>query len=172
MDTHRHRRSRRTALLLAAACAVAPLTGCGAPPATTELLAVARQGLAGAQQAESDHHAAALERIAARRAALDAAFDADVARVASGELTDAAGAPVALTAEWVISARKGYAAARDALAEQARAAEQAHATRADNLAAADEALAMAQELIVRQWALRDRVQKTVLTLYRSIRYDQ
>ncbi|MFW6132995.1 MAG: hypothetical protein ACOC8F_03800 [Planctomycetota bacterium] len=170
-DTGRTARRRAPAarLCLLAACLAVPLAGgCGAPPARTDLLTVARKGLAGAVQAEDEHHAAALERTATQQAALDAAFDADVKLAAAGELTDADGEPVRLTPEWVISARKGYAAARDLLADQARTAERAHATRVDNLDAADEALRMAQELIVRQWAIRDRIKQTVLNLYRSV----
>ena len=170
MTTHARRRApARTPhrFLLAALCLLSPLAGCEAPPATMELIAVARTGLAGAGEAEDQRHEQEQAHLAAQAAALDAAFDADVRLAAAGELTGADGERVALDAEWVISARKGYAAARDLLADEARAAEREHATRADNLRASDEALEMAQELIAERWAVGARVRRTVMNLFRS-----
>jgi len=146
--------------------ALALLAGCSTPPATLELLAVARAGLADALEAQRVQHADTLGRLDAQSAALDAAFDADVRLVAAGGVQDADGNPVALTPEWVISTRQGYAAAVGALAEQRRLAEREHAIRADNLAAADEALEMAAELISRQSNMNEDLRQYLLALQR------
>jgi len=127
--------------------------GCGAPPATLDLIDVARKALAGASAYEADRHADALKRLDAQASALDAAFDADVRLAEAGKITSAAGEPVALTGAWVISARKGYAAARDGLAEQRRRFQAAHDMHLDNLQAAGKALDLAGRLILEQYAL-------------------
>ncbi len=68
----------------------------------------------------------------------------------------------------MISARKGYAAARDLLAEQLRSNESAHATRLDNLQAADESLEMATQLIIQQSAIADRVRMQLLEAQKKL----
>ena len=73
--------------------------GCGAPPATMELIAVARRGLADASTLEKGRHTAAVGRLAALKAALDSAFDADARLIEAGKIQDAAGKPVPLSAE-------------------------------------------------------------------------
>lgn len=164
--------ARNAILFLAAGLAAVVAPGCSAPPATLELIAVARQGLAHAEAAEAEHHAQAAARLDTRRAALDAAFDADVRLVAAGRIRGEGGAPVELTPDWVISARKGYAAARDALADHARRAEADHAVRLDNLRAADEALDLAADLILRRQNLTARARRLIMNLHRrSIHHE-
>ena len=143
------------------------LGGCAAPPATLELIAVARRALVEAKETQAAQHAELLQHIEAQQAAMDAAFDADVTLAAAGGITDARGQPVPFTPRWVISARRGYIAARDELAGQIRQAEAAHAVRQDNLAAADEALDMASQLIVAQWNIAERLKTLLLTAQRS-----
>jgi hypothetical protein len=143
-------------------------TGCGAPPATMELIAVARKGLADASTLEKSRHAEALSRLDAQKAALDSAFDADARLVEAGKIQDAAGKPLPLSAEWVISARRGYAAARDALAQQRRRLETENASHLDNLSAADEALAMAGRLILQHYALAGQARQIIHALGRRL----
>jgi len=147
------RRSRIRAACLAALLGGMVAGGCGAPPATLELIDVARKALSGASAYETDRHADALKRLDAQASALDAAFDADVRLAEAGKITNAAGEPVRLTGAWVISARTGYAAARDAVAEQHRRLQAAHDTHLDNLQAAADALDLASRLILQQYAL-------------------
>lgn len=142
-----------SAALLIAIC----LAGCGTDAAAVELIGAAQLGLNSATEGEKAHHARWQEQIDAQRAALAAAFDADVRLAASGQIPGADGQPVELSPEWVISARKGYAAALGMLAEQDRQATAAHATRMDNLAAAGECLQMARELLLRRAELTGRV---------------
>ena len=143
----------RSAFLLTAVC----LTGCGTDGATLELIKAAELGLDSAREGEQGHHERWQEQIEAQRAALAAAFDADVRLAASGQIIAADGQPVELSPEWVISARKGYAAALGMLAEQDRRAQAAHANRMDNLAAASQCLQMARELLLRRAELTGRV---------------
>jgi len=142
--------------------------GCAAPRATLELITAARKGIHSARQDAIDRHDEAIKRLEAQVAALDAAFDADVRLVAAGQVADADGEPVELTAEWIISARKGYAAARGLLAEQMRSAEAARAAGLDNLDAADESLEMASQLIVSRWNVAERVKQHLLSLQRRL----
>ena len=151
---------------------LAGLAGCGTPTATVDLVIIGRKGLSSAKTAEEKSHEEILTHLRGRMAALDAAFDADVRLVAAGSLKNADGKPVALDAEWVISARKGYAAARSLLAEQIRAAEAAHATRLDNLRAADEALEMASQLVVRQWSLSEKIKQQLMDFHRSLSHGE
>ena len=116
-------------------------------------------------------HEVEVQRLATQAAALDAAFDADVKLAAAGAICDAEGKPVELTPEWVISARKGYAAGRDILADEVRTAEATHRTGQDNLAAADEALEMATELTVWQSDLSERFKQHLMTVQRSLIHD-
>jgi len=117
MDTA-SRRMVSLALCLAVAAAGALFAGCAAPPATVELVNVARQALADASELADARRADDLARLDELAGALDAGFDADVRLVAAGGLIGPDGQPVGLSPEWVISARKGYAAARGALADQ------------------------------------------------------
>ena len=142
--------------------------GCTAPPATVELIAVARKALTDAAALEGNRLAQSVQGLDEQAAALDAAFDADVRMVEAGKLADAEGEPVALTAEWVISARKGYAAARSALADQRRRMEAQHAACLDNLAAGGEALDLATQLILQQYALSQRAMRLVGALERRL----
>lgn len=156
----------RIASFLVLGVAAFAAVGCSPPAATLELIAVARGGLADARAAQEELHEELIGQVRSRRSALDAAFDADVRAVAGGQVTGADGEPVTLDADWVISARKGYAAAGDLLAEQVRDIERARAVRLDNLAAADEALEMAADLILRQQAVGGRLREYVLKAQR------
>ena len=171
MDTA-SRRIVSCALWLAAAVAGTFPAGCTAPPATVELVNVARQALADASELADARRADDLARLDELAAALDIGFDADVRLVAAGGLAGADGKPVALSAEWVISARKGYAAARGALADQRtrRAAECAREK--DNMAAAGEALEMTVQLILQQYAVGERLRNLLLSAQRRIVHEQ
>lgn len=140
------------------------LPGCATPTATVDLLRVAREGIGSAQTAQAQMHRQQQQLTEGQLRALDAAFDADVRLVAAGGVQTASGEPVTLSPQWVISARKGYVAARDALAEQARRAEADHAVEMDNLAAAEEALRLAEELTVLQWNLGERFKQQFLRM--------
>lgn len=153
-------------LIVAVLAAIVP-GGCTAAPATLELITVARRALSEAKDTQAAQHAQLIQQMEAQQAALDAAFDADVTLAAAGGITDAQGQPVTFSPQWVISARRGYIAARDALAEQVRATEAAHAVRQDNLTAADEALDMAAHLIVTQWNIAERLKTVLLAAQRS-----
>ncbi len=162
----------RSKILLICFAAAAVLGGCGAPTATLELITVARKGIADARVGQEGLHAELVRRLGAQSAALDSAFDADARLAEAGQIKDAQGRPVALSAEWVISARRGYAAARDLLAGQIRSAEKTHATRMDNLSAADEALELASQLILSQWAVREQIRRRLLAVRRSLIHDK
>ena len=153
--------------VLRISCLLCLLAGCTPPAATLELIAVARAGLADAKAAGRESHEALMRQFVQQQAALDAAFDADVHLAEAGTLRDAQGNPVAMDGRWVIAARKGYVAARDAVARQAVAAQAVHATRQDNLAAADEALQMARDLIVEQQGLNLRTRQYLMSLQKS-----
>jgi hypothetical protein len=112
-----------------------------------------------------------VQQLAAQRRALDAAFDADVHLAAAGRLRGADGLAVELSPEWVVSARKGYAAARDILAEQARLADANHAVRLDNLAAAAEAVDMTEQLITLQWSIAEPLRQEFINLRRRLFHD-
>jgi len=154
--------------LLAASFAAAVFAGCSATPATLELLTAARQGLNMAMQAEGQNHAEIMQHLQGRRAALDAAFDSDVRMVAAGQIRDAGGKPVELSADWVIDARRGYSAACGVLDSDAQAAAAAHDKRLDNLRASDEALDMASQLIVQQWSVSERMRQTLIDVQRRL----
>ena len=140
--------------------------GCSAPTATLDLIGVARKAVALQRDAQRAQHEQIVRHFESQKRALDAAFDADVRLAAAGQITDPAGTPVAMTAEWIISARKGYAAARDIIDGQIASARQANATHTDNLAAADEALDLAGRLIVQQWSVGERIKQNVLDFQR------
>jgi anti-sigma factor RsiW len=159
-------------MILAAFFSLAVLGGCSAPPATLELLTVARHALVEAKQTQAAQHEELLKQIEAQQAAMDAAFDADVTLAAAGGLKDSDGQPVPFNPQWVISARRGYTAARDVLAQQVRQAEAAHAVHQDNLAAADEALEMASQLVVQQWNIAERLKTHLMTVQRRLTHGQ
>ena len=157
-----------TKLLICLVVAACPLAGCSAPSATLDLITVARMGIKSAAEVQTANHAELLRHYDTQAKALDSAFDADVRLVAGGQLADAAGKPVKLTAEWVISARKGYAAASGMIADQKRNAEAAHAVHLDNLNAADEALDMASQLIVQQSSLTQKLKQHLIGIQRRL----
>ena len=162
----------RIAAFSAAAAAAVVLGGCSAPSATLELITVARKALAEAKQTQAVQHDDLVKQLEANKAALDAAFDADVALAAAGGLKDANGQPVPFTPQWVISARRGYAAARDVLAQQVQQADAVHAVNQDNLTAADESLDMAAQLIVATWNVAERLRMQLLAAQRSLTHGQ
>lgn len=146
----------------------AVLAGCGAPSATLDLITLARKAMDSTRQGQLAQHSELMRQFKAQAAALDEAFDADVKLVAAGQIKDASGQPLSLSPQWVISARKGYVAARDIVSQQTRSAETAHATRIDNIKVADEALEMASQLIVRQWAISDRIKQELINVQRRL----
>jgi len=146
----------------------AVLSGCGDSTAAMDLITAAREGLTMEQRAVAAQHEQALRDLQAQQAAMDAAFDADVQLAAAGKILDADQQPIALTPEWVIEARQGYIAARDALTAQQRSAEAAYAAQLDNLRASDESLEMASQLILQQSRLAGRVQQVLLNTQRRL----
>lgn len=155
----------RVVCLIAAATL---LPACSPPQASLDLITVARKGLAMARQAELDQHQQTAQHWQAQMATLDAAFDADVKLAASGQLKDAQGQSVTLSANWVIAARKGFTAARDAMAAQVTQDQANHAGRMDNLQASDEALDLAGQLILEQMALGTRTRQALVAAQNKI----
>ncbi len=153
---------------MAVAMAGCLLAGCTAPPATVDLITVARKGLAMAKEAQASQHTEIVRHLESQSAALDSAFDADVRLAAAGQIKTADGQVAAFTPEWVISARKGYAAARDAMSTELRSAESANTARSDNLKAADEALDMASQLIVQQYSVSEQIKQQLINVQRSL----
>lgn len=153
----------RIKLLILTALFIVP-AGCQ-QTAAVDLITVARVGLADARDAQRHQHERLMQRLGQRKVALDDAFDADVRLAAAGAITDADGEPVALTPEWIISARRGYAAARDIVAEQMISAEREHAVHMDNIAAADEALEMAADLLLRHAAIAEPIRRKLLEIH-------
>ena len=147
---------------LAAVMLAGLVGGCSAPPATLDLITVARTALAEAQLAQDQQHQQLLSQLESSKASLDAAFDADVQLAAAGGIRDQDGNAVPMTPQWIISARKGYAAARDALDSQAQNMSAVHSQRQDNLRVADESLEMASQLILSQQSLDLRLQQQLL----------
>jgi hypothetical protein len=145
----------------AVAAMLAMVVGCG-DPAALELLTVARQAVAEARSDlaidRDEYHA----RMALQFRMLDSAFDADVRLVGAGGITSAEGTPATLNPEWIISARKGYAVARDATVQQMLVAEANYAIRQDNLLAADEAIDQAGRLMLKWSLLSDDIQRTLI----------
>jgi hypothetical protein len=158
--------------MLLTAVLPAMLAGCGAPTATLDLISVARRGLVDAREAELQRSEEMTRRVETQMDALGDAFDTDVRLVSAGEVTGADGKPVELSADWVISARKGYAAAQRMLLQQALADQADHLQRLDNLSAADEALQMAGGLIIRQAAVSQRARNVLTQLHRRIINDE
>jgi len=158
-------------LIIAALAGAVLLGGCAAPTATLDLISVARKGIAIARTDAQTRRVDAASRMASQVAALDAAFDADVRLAEAGSLTDDEGESVELTAEWVISARKGYSAARASLEERIRSVSDAHMAAIDNLDACDEALAMASQMIVANWNVSQHIKQYILEI-QEIKTDE
>ena len=157
--------------LLLAALAIIPAIfamGCSPPAASLDLITVARQGIAMARQSQQEQNEIIIKQLAAQQAALDAAFDADVRLAASGQIKDAAGKEIGLSSDWVISARKGYIAARDVLSNQIQQSQAATAVRIDNLHASDEALDMASQLIIQQQGLAIKLEQQLINMQRKL----
>jgi len=138
--------------------------GCASPTATIDLIAVGRSGLASARQAQLQNHDDLVARHKAQLSALDTAFDSDVRLAAAGGIKNSKGEPVALTPEWVISARRGYTAVRNIMAQQMQKTQTAHTTQLDNIKAADEALEMAGQLTVMQWNISEQFKQQFMKL--------
>ena len=138
--------------------------GCTAPTATVDLIAVGQAGLASAKESQLQNHDDLVKRYNAQLAALDAAFDSDVKLAAAGGIKDSKGEPIVLTADWVISARRGYTAARNILTQQMQEIQTAHTTQLDNIKAADEALDMAAQLTVMQWNISEQFKQQFMKL--------
>jgi len=153
---------------LFAACASAVLAGCTLPSATIDLIRVAQKGLADERQAVEATHDQLIEQLEGRQASLDAAFDADVRLAAGGQIEDPKGNPVALSPEWIISARKGYIAARDAIGGELVNVELVRQSRLDNLHAMQEALSMATDLVIRQSLLAENVKQYLSRIHRRL----
>jgi len=158
-------------LAILATLGLAP-AGCSAPTATLNLITFARKALVSAQQAQAAQHDELTQHLKKQATALDAAFDNDVRLVAAGQIKGASGEPIELTPEWVVSARKGYAAARDLIADEIRSAESSHAAELDNLKAADEALDMASQLIVRQSAIAEQIKQQLISVQRRLAHGK
>jgi len=140
------------------------LPGCATPTATIDLIGVAKKSLASAATAQQQSHELIVKQYQAQQASLDAAFDADVRLAATGGLKNAKGDPITLSADWIISARKGYTAARETLAEQIRNEQETHAVEQDNITAALDAMEMARELTVLQWNVGERFKQKFLKM--------
>lgn len=152
---------------LALIAATITLCSCATPTATTDLIAVGKMGLDQAATAERQAHARLMDALDRQKHTLDAAFDADVRLAANRSLQTAAGEPIELSAEWIIAARQGYAAARDEISRQQQAERSAHLQQLDNLQAATEALDLAAELTVLQWNVGEQIKQKFLQLQRS-----
>ncbi len=152
---------------LSAAMAIGA-AGCGGPDSTLDLLTVAQQGLHLAQEQQIQQHSRIVQHMQNNLIALDSAFDADVKLAAAGQIVGPDGQPVRLTADWVISARKGYTAARGMLTGQIQTTQASHAQSLANLQAAEDALQMAAELTVRRWQVAEQVKQHVLQTHRSL----
>jgi hypothetical protein len=121
---------RSIILLLFLACGCSTYTG-----AQRALIDQAREGLARIEQAHQERAALIESHHAQRRAALDAAFDAD------------ARAREAIDAQWVIDARRAYALAIDALHAQRAASAEADRVTRSNIRATRTALEHLQRLV-------------------------
>ena len=149
--------------ILCVAVALIFLTGCQTPAAVLDLVRIGQMGLDDARVAQQKLYAKRTQSRQTQLAALDAAFDADVRLVAAGAVKTPDG-PVALDADWVISARKGYGAARSLLEQQSRDDLAAHAIELDNLRAAHEALQLANQLVVSQWNAGAQIKQQFMQL--------
>lgn len=138
--------------------------GCATPTATTELITQGLKGLEMARSAREQSYAIETKMYQQQLAALDAAFDADAKLIASGGLKDKDGKAIEITADWIISARKGYSAAVGAVNNHMIKSQQVYATDLDNITAASEALQYANELVVMQWNVGERFKQQFLQL--------
>ena len=119
-----------------------------------DLIGVAKKSLASAATAQQQSHDLIVRQYQAQQSALDTAFDADVRLAAAGGLKNAKGEPITLSADWIISARKGYTAARELLAEQIRQEQETHAVELD----------MAKELTILQWNVGEQIKQKFLKM--------
>jgi hypothetical protein len=118
--------------------AVTPCGGCSSYTASQAALAQqARKGVAIWASRETARDEEVRRSYDLKRAALDSAFDAD-ARERAGAVGVGSGS--ALDAEWVIEARRGYAAGLNALAQAQSAALAANEAARRDAAATDAAL--------------------------------
>lgn len=116
-----------------------------------DLVTQARRGIAVTAQSQQNHSLASAELARMRRQRLDDAFDADVVDRGAD-----------LDADWVIEARKAYAAVLDAYAKERAATTQAEAAARRNLRDIDEALARVQSLQSAQLKLSKPVEDLLL----------
>jgi hypothetical protein len=162
-----HKRSTEKILLTLAAVILPGLAGCASPSATLELIAMGQAGLASARSAQKQHQNDINKYHQAQLEALDAAFDNDVRLAEAGQIKSLDGETIKLSADWVISARKGYAAARNILTGQMLANQAVNAIEMDNIDAAAEALDLAAKITVLQWNLGERIKQQFLKITRS-----
>jgi hypothetical protein len=121
--------------------AVTPYSGCSSYTASQAALAQqARKGVAIWVSREAAHDEEVRRTYDLKRAALDSAFDADARQRAAAGAAGAGGSGNALDAEWVIEARRGYAAGLNALAQAQFAALAANEAARRDAAATDAAL--------------------------------
>ena len=165
-----HKRIRAVMWAVAIVASVGS-AGCSSSPACLELIAVARSGLDQAEVARQQHQQDLADTLSTQVQRLDAAFDADIRLAEAGAIKDARGQPISLTAAWVTSARKGYAAARDELARQQAQVIQAGAVEQDNLQASQEALDMAAMLITQQSGLTSEIKTALMAAYGRLSHD-
>lgn len=140
------------------ACGLATLSvGCSNyTQVQLDLVTQARRGVAIAVQSQQNHSLASAELARIRRQRLDDAFDADVIDQGAD-----------IQAEWVIEARKAYAAVLDAYAKERTATTQAEAAARRNLRDVDEALARVQSLQAVQLKLGRPVEDFLLGPFES-----
>ena len=155
--------------LILSVLAIVFFAGCTTHTATLELIAVGQEALTLAKEDRIAQHAELMASLGRQKAALDTAFDEDIRFAADGKIKGPSGQVVELTPQWVISARKGYIAARDLVTRQIYTS--VHAIKLDNLEVAREALSMASELIIRQAALTDQLKTHLLKAYRRLSND-
>lgn len=165
-------RRRKFAVAVIFVIILLALPGCRTPTATLDLIAIGRKGLASAREAQQAHQADLLRHHKTQLAALDSAFDNDVRLVEAGQLKAADGNLVKLDADWVISARKGYAAVRTIMADQMRANQATGAIEIDNIDAAAEALEMAAQLTVLQWNVSEKIKQQFLKISNNFKMFQ
>jgi hypothetical protein len=116
----------------------AAMSGCAKWTQTQiALVDQARKGVSLVAQDDAERDGAIEQLAQLRRQRLDQAFDEDVRLRATQESLDP---------DWVIEARRGYAAALDTFAKTQAAGERAAEVRRRNLAAVDAALARLQTL--------------------------
>lgn len=159
---------KRTSILIVMALVLASLSGCATHQAVMDQITQAERGLNSAADSLTAQHQELLDARKTQMAALDAAFDADVRLAATGKIVDAQNVPITLTADWIISARKGYVAGRDIIAESIRTEQKAHDTDLDNITASREALGRAITLIVMQSNLSENTKGWVLSAQRAL----